>query len=103
MTIQKLTSEFINSTEFKLRLKNQQVKLNNNVVNKDYGLNDLVYYGTLDKFVFDSIDYLYMFPLLGDIKDYFSVNDSNPKTTLWLQGFTLISLSKREHYVFINL
>lgn len=94
---------FVNAKEVKTRLNNNQIKINNEVVKDlDIELNIQEHYWELSDFIFINSEHLRLFPILGNVRDFFGEEPTNIKELEFLTGYTLISISKKEEYVFIN-
>lgn len=111
-TFRELLLEHIPSKEIKQRMSNKQIKINNEVIknfevemNLDY--NDVIdlgtFHTTLDMNVLNKIN---LGKSVGiDFKDFFGVHDyqntngDSPKYLHVFRDYTLLTISKNEHFV----
>lgn len=111
MKIRDLLKEFMFVKDIKARINSNTIKINNNPVTIDMLENDLDIldgYWEFEDFIFDNIYkknikkseslYLHCF----DIKDYFGNEEETSIDFLkWLSGFLLLTISKKESYIFM--
>lgn len=113
MALKDILLLFLPSNEIKIRIKNKQIKINNEIVSDSNILFDiqaeiveiedkryLQGYWELGDFLFLNEP----FNLLSfvNVKDLFGSEPTNLYNLHFLTGYTLLSLSKKEHYVFIT-
>ena len=106
MKLRELLVSLIPSKEIKSRLANGQIKINNISVKENIELNVQDGYWELGDFIFYNSKSIGIHPILGDIKDFFGTDTDEPTNIHdldFLSAFTLISISKREHFVFITI
>lgn len=103
MTIFELLKELgLPVKEIRGRFANLQIKINNETCTAlDHKVNVGDGYWELGEFVFINAAFLDNCKFL-DIKNFFGPTKTNIKSLDFLSGFTLISTSKKEHYVFIS-
>lgn len=102
MTLRDILIKHIPSKEIKQRLNNKQIKLNNEVVtNTNIELNVENNFTDLGDFLLSSE--LPFVAKIFDIKDFFGPGETNVKSLQFLKNYTLITISKREHFVYKNL
>jgi hypothetical protein len=100
--LNQLLLNHIPSKEIKARLKNKQIKVNNEVVTNssfDFEIS-LEHPIELGDFVFSNIEKMPKLFRVIDIKDFFGEEDTNLEGVKFLSNFILISISKREHFVY---
>lgn len=108
MRLFNLLCEFMPANEAKVRLKSGRIKINNEVV-QDMNIELPIQegYWELGEFVYNHYvslpkDLHWLFMLFDDIRYLFGETPSNVKIMRFYSGFTLITLSKREEFVFMN-
>lgn len=102
MELKQLLLNFISSNEIKQRFKNGQIKVNNEIpidLKVDLNINSNSYWD-LGDFIFDNLPNKSL--EIFNIRDFFGEKPTNIKSLKFLTGFTLISISKKEEFVFIN-
>lgn len=111
MFLQEILSHFLPSGESKKRLANKQIKINNiAVVDKTINVNVGDGFWELGDFLcalpkkeLEAINAFKNIGIIEDIKDWFGdAEPTNIEQLKFLEGFTLISISKKEHFIFIN-
>lgn len=104
MTVFNLLKELgIPVKEIKGRFANKQIKINNvlcTAIDHDIRIQDG--YWDLGDFLFYNMTSLKTFMFIDDIKDLFGECASNIEALKFLSGYTLLSISKKEHFVFIT-
>lgn len=103
MTILEIIKELgLPVKEIRSRFANKQIKVNNDLCTAlDHNVDVEDGYWELGDFIFLNAAHIHKNEFL-DIKDFFGNRKTNVKGLEFLSGFTLISISKREHYVFIS-
>lgn len=115
MKLREILLNFIPSKDIRIRLNNKQIKVNNEVViDGNLELNITGEWLEMDEvkylngwwefgdFLYYNVEALEGIPSrLFDLKDFFGEEPTNIKQLEFLTGYILISLSKREHYVFM--
>jgi len=102
MKLQEILKEYVPSAEIKQRIKNKQIKINNVVVdNTNIELDVTGHYWSLGNFILYNLtgvigDALSIFP----IKDEF--NESSIPLLNFCEGYILLTISKKEDFVFIK-
>lgn len=108
MILKELLLNFIPSRELKSRIANGQIRINNEVVtNVAIDLNIQDGYWTLGDFIYHQLNddvnkALQIANTLSNFRDFFGEPETNIKYLKFLSGYTLIKISKKEEYVFIN-
>lgn len=102
MKLREILLVFLDSKEIKIRIGNKQIKVNNEIVT-DRELEIPIQ--SLDNselgcFLYDNNIKL---PVFGNIRDFFGNEPTNIKSLNFLTGYTLITISKKQEYVFMNL
>lgn len=101
MKLREILINFIDSKEIKVRIVNNQIRVNNEVVidrELDIPIQSLDN-SDLGCFLVDNNVKL---PKFVDIREFFGEGDTNIKELEFLSGYTLISISKKQEYVFMN-
>lgn len=109
MTLHQTLLQLADSNELKVRLKNRQIKLNNEVVTDtkiefptDETFNK-VGYMELGEFIYENIDRLRChmpWYKVWDIRDFFGPGETNIPWLAWLSDYDVVVISKKEQYVF---
>ena len=102
MILKQLLLEFIPSNEIKSRLKNKQIKVNNEVIdNFNIDIPTLGHYEDFGDFLFWNITDENKNALKNfNVRDFFGGELTNINKLDFLTGYILISVSKKEEYVF---
>lgn len=106
MNIKTILQEFIPTKEIKARIASKQIKVNLVVVldmNEEVEVQDG--WWELGNFIYFNITPNSSFPpveIVGNIRNFFGKEETNIPSLQFLTGYTLITISKREEYVFIN-
>lgn len=88
--------------EIRSRFANKQIKINNQLCTAlDHKLDIHDGYWELGDFIFLNSSAIQTKPWI-DIKDFFGPTKTNIIPLRFLSGFTLVSISKKEHFVFIS-
>lgn len=105
MELHQILLKHIPSKEIKARLNNKQVKVNNEPVSSSKIDVDVIdeAWEELGNFVFRHIDKIPNCFNFIDIKDFFGEGETNIEAVSFLSDFTLVSISKIEHFVFKRL
>ncbi len=103
MTVIELLKELgLPVKEIRNRFANKQIKINNQLCTAlDHKLEIEDGYWELGDFIFLNGSAITHKPWV-DIKDFFGPTKTNIKSLRFLSGFTLVSISKKEHFVFIS-
>lgn len=102
MLIELLKSMGLPVKEIRQRFANKQIKINNQLCTAlDHNVDVGDGYWELGDFLFINGAAIESKPWV-DIKDFFGPTKTNIKSLRFLSGFTLISISKKEHFVFIS-
>ena len=110
-TLHDILKNFLPSNEIKNRIKNGQLKLNNEIITVEQLKEEIQFNNSFweyDDFIYNwmktlntkQIELVFLFK--GSLEDFFGPEPSNIKTLNFLTGFSLLSLSKKEKFVFIN-
>lgn len=105
MVLRDILLKFIFSKDIKQRLSNGQIKVNNtSVSNADMLLNVKDEYVELPLWIIDNLPLVTKANLICiDFKDLFGTDEpTNIEVFKHFEKFTLVSISKREHFVFKN-
>lgn len=88
--------------EIRSRFANKQIKINNQLCTAlDHNVDIEDGYWELGDFIFLNSSAIIHKPWI-DIKDFFGPTKTNIKDLRFLSGYTLITISKKEHFVFIS-
>lgn len=104
-SLRKILLDFIPSNEIKSRFKNKQLKINNEVVTDlNIELNVIGKPISLGDFIFNNLNTnLAKLLKVVNVRDFFGDGEeTNLNHLKFLKGYTLITLSKKEEYVFKN-
>lgn len=89
--------------DIRSRFANMQIKINNETCTAiDAKLNIGDGYWELGEFIAINAKHLDDKLKVLDIKNFFGTGKTNIKSLEFLSGFTLVSISKKEHFVFIS-
>lgn len=102
MKLQEILKEFIPSAEIKQRIKNKQIKINNKAVdNTSIDLDITGHYMKIGDFILHNLT-----GAIGDALSLFPIKDEFEEASIPLlsfcEGYILITISKKEDYVFIK-
>lgn len=109
-TLHDILKHFLPSNEIKNRIANKQLKLNNKIITSKMLKNEIIFnisFWEFDDFVYNWMKTLnkkqiQLVFICNNIEDFFGPEPSNIKTLNFLTGFSLLSLSKKEKFVFMN-
>lgn len=97
---------FLPSNEIKIRHKNGSILVNNTKVPLDTDVKVSEYHLELGEFIFHNVKYLNGYQYFFNIKDLFgepvTINDQEIEKLKFIEGFTLITISKNQSFVFLN-
>lgn len=110
-TLNDILKNFLPSNEIKNRIKNSQIKLNGEIIKLEDLKNSIIFdnsFWEYDDFMFhwlktlnkNQIQLVFLFQ--KNIEDFFGPEPTNIKTFNFLTGFSLLTLSKKEKFIFMN-
>jgi hypothetical protein len=103
MLLKELLLQFIPSNEIKSRVKNKQIKINNDIIDNINIEIDIIpdYYLDLADFVYYNIEFLKNIEYFG-IENLIG-SDTNIEKYQFLTEYYLLTISKKEKFVFFKL